>query len=104
MRHLKVTFRPEAVKDISTVFHYIHELSGSAVIARGFVQRIRDRCVCIGNIPHGGRPRDDLAEGSRVVPFERSTVIAYTVTDKTVAKRQPPHPLQSVANCHIDVL
>ena len=28
----------------------------------------------------GGRPRDDLAQGLRTVPFERTAVIVYRVT------------------------
>jgi toxin ParE1/3/4 len=49
-----------------------------------FVQRIRARCERIGDVPHGGRPRDDLAPGLRTVPFERSAVIAYMFEDHQV--------------------
>ena len=37
------------------------------------------RALRIGDAPHGGRSRDDLAPGLRTVPFEASAVIAYRV-------------------------
>ena len=79
MKRLEVRFRPEAVRELSSIFLYVYELSRSYATARGFVQRIRARCERIGDAPHGGRPRDDLAEGLRTVPFESSAVIAYKV-------------------------
>jgi toxin ParE1/3/4 len=48
------------------------------------VLRIRERCARIGDAPHGGRPRDDLAAGLRTVPFEKSAVIAYVVDGERV--------------------
>jgi toxin ParE1/3/4 len=52
------------------------DLSRNQDVAEGFVRRITDRCARIGGVPHGGRPRDDLAPGLRTVPFERAAVIA----------------------------
>ena len=40
------------------------------------------RCRKTGNAARGGRRRDDLVPGLRIVPFERTAVIAYVVTDK----------------------
>ena len=79
MQQLKVSFRPEAVSDLEHIFLYVRELSRSDKIAHGFVTRIRERCERIGNVPFGGRPRDDLETGLRIVPFEKSTVIAYVI-------------------------
>ena len=53
--------------------------ASSVALSRG-----RDRCDRIGNVPHGGRPRDDLEPGLRTVPFEHSAVIAYKVEDDLV--------------------
>lgn len=39
------------------------------------------RCRKIGDAPNGGRPRDDLEPGLRTVPFERTAIVAYRVTD-----------------------
>jgi toxin ParE1/3/4 len=84
MQRLEVRFRPEAIRDLTAIFHYVFELSRSFETSRKFVQRIRDRCDSIGNVPHGGRPRDDLEPSLRTVPFERTAVIAYKVEDDRV--------------------
>lgn len=84
VRAVRVTFRPEAVRDLTDIFHFVLELSQSAIVARGFVSRIRRRCVDIGNVPFGGRPRDDLEPGLRTIAFERSAVIAYKIEDDSV--------------------
>ncbi|MFB2553783.1 type II toxin-antitoxin system RelE/ParE family toxin [Ensifer soli] len=83
MQRVKVTYRPGALADLRKIFDDIRDLSGSGVTARRFVDRIMARCRKIGDAPHGGRPRDDLALGLRTIPFERSAVIAYVV-GKTV--------------------
>lgn len=84
MRRLRVRYRPEAYADLENIFHYVLRASGSQVTARRFVTRIRNRCNRIGNVPRGGRPRDDLELGLRTVPFEHSAVIAYKVEDGAV--------------------
>jgi toxin ParE1/3/4 len=84
MRRLPVVLREEAITDLSDIYSYIAEQSGYPEQAWRFVQRIRARCERIGNAPRGGRPRDDLAPGLGVVPFERSAVIAYVVDDELV--------------------
>jgi toxin ParE1/3/4 len=53
-------------------------------IAEGFARRIKARCDRIGYAPLGGRPRDDLAQGLRTVPFEKSVVITYVIVSDSV--------------------
>jgi toxin ParE1/3/4 len=84
MRHLKVAYRPEAVDDLEEIFRYVLDKSQSLEIAYGFVRRIKGRCERVGNVPLGGRPRDDLEPGLRTVPFEKSAVIAYKVESDLV--------------------
>jgi toxin ParE1/3/4 len=79
MRRLRVEFRPTATNDLLAIFDYVFDVSQSAEAARRFTERIRDRCERIGDVPFGGRARDDLQPGLRAVPFERSAVIAYTI-------------------------
>jgi len=76
---LKVRLRPEARRDLLSIFSYVLERSRSPSTARGFTQRKRARCERIGFAPYGGRPRDDLEDGLRTVVFEHSAVIAYKV-------------------------
>jgi len=81
MRRVEVTYRPEAIADLQDIFRNIAETSQSPTIAAGVVGRITARCRRIGDVPFGGRPRDDLYPGLRTVPFERKAVIAYRVGD-----------------------
>lgn len=81
MRPVKVVYRPEALADLQQIYRYVAEKSQSHDVAEKFIQRIMRRCRSIGNAPKGGRPRDDLAQGLRTVPFERTAVVAYLLTD-----------------------
>ncbi|MGX5831849.1 type II toxin-antitoxin system RelE/ParE family toxin [Mesorhizobium sp. 43Arga] len=69
------------MSDLQGIYRIIAEASQSNVVALGFVQRIMARCRKIGDVPNGGRPRDDLEPGLRTVPFERTALIAYRVGD-----------------------
>jgi toxin ParE1/3/4 len=73
---LRVAFSPDAVAGLTDIFRTVLRLSQNLPIAQGFVHRIRERRVRIGDAPHGGPPRDDLEPGRRTVPFEPSAVIA----------------------------
>jgi len=79
MQRLKVRFRASANADLLTILEYVFDVSRSMMTARNYTRRIRDRCLRIGNVPFGGRARDDLVPGLRTVPFESSAVIAYTI-------------------------
>jgi toxin ParE1/3/4 len=79
VRRLEVRFRPDALRDLEDIYRHICRLSLNPVIANGFVGRIRDRCRRIGDAPHGGVARDDLAPGLRLAAFERTAVVAYVV-------------------------
>lgn len=79
MRRLKVILRAEATKDLDEIYRYIVRVSGSPETAIRFIRRMKQRCKRIGNVPYGGRPRDDLESGLRTVPFESSAVVAYKV-------------------------
>lgn len=79
MRRLHVEFQPEALRDLADILRIVLHVSQNVPTARGFVKRIRDRCLRIGDAPRGGRPRDDLEPGLRTVPFEHRAVIAYRI-------------------------
>ncbi|OBQ66497.1 type II toxin-antitoxin system RelE/ParE family toxin (plasmid) [Mesorhizobium loti] len=81
MQRVNVTYRPQAIADLQEIYRVIAEASQSDPVATGFVQRIMARCRKIGDVPNGGRPRDDLEPGLRMVPFEHTAIIAYRVTD-----------------------
>lgn len=84
MRRLPVFFRPEALDDISDIFRFVRQASGSTSVAASFIRRIKARCDRIGDAPRAGRPRDDLLSGLRTIPFERCAVVAYLVENDRV--------------------
>ncbi|MCV3766079.1 type II toxin-antitoxin system RelE/ParE family toxin [Rhizobium sp. TRM95796] len=84
MQRLDVAYRPQAINDLKAIHFAIAEASQSYAVADRFVNRIMARCRKIGDAPHGGRKRDDLVVGLRSVPFERSAIITYTVTEDRV--------------------
>lgn len=84
MRRSKVRYRAEATEDLEDVYRAVLEGSGSTETALGFVRRLRARCRVIGNLPYGGRLRDDLAPGLRTIGFERRAVIGYVVESDCV--------------------
>jgi toxin ParE1/3/4 len=79
MRRLEVVFRSEAELDLLQIYHWIYEARRDPDVANRFLDRLVSRCERIGDAPHGGRPRNDLAPRLRTVSFERSAVIAYRV-------------------------
>ncbi len=79
IQRLAVVLSEAAIADLEAVAAYILESGGSEGVANGFVDRIRERCHGIGNAPRGGRPRDDVMQGLRTVPFEHSAIIAYRI-------------------------
>jgi toxin ParE1/3/4 len=84
MRRVKVDYLPEARRDLESIYETVLWASRSEATASLFQKRIRNRCQRIGNVPHGGRPRDDLEAGLRTVPFEHSAIIAYKVESDCV--------------------
>lgn len=84
MRRAEVRFRPHALDDLREIFEFVLSLSQSPDTARRYVGRIRARCEKIGDAPLGGAPRDDLAPGLRMVPFEHSAVVLYLLDERGV--------------------
>jgi toxin ParE1/3/4 len=84
MRRFPVEFLAAALDDLKSIYLYIRDKSANASVAAGFIDRIIDRAERIGDVPHGGTPRPDLGAELRLVPFERSAVIIYRVTDTSV--------------------
>ena len=81
MSRAEIIYRPGAIADLQRIFDVIAESSGSDLVAQRFIDRIMQRCSKIGDAPRGGRPRDDLKPGLRTIPFERTALIAYRISD-----------------------
>jgi toxin ParE1/3/4 len=72
--------RPAAAADLRDIYDYVSKRSGSADTAIGYVRRIRAWCDQLLVFPEGGRARDDLRRGVRIISFERRVVIAYMIS------------------------
>ena len=83
MRKYKVVFRPRAAQDLVDLFWNINEQAGPD-IAGAYVARIEAACSMLSVFPRRGTQRNDLAQGMRVVGFERRAVIAFRVEGSQV--------------------
>jgi toxin ParE1/3/4 len=79
MTERKLFLRPAAADDLTAIYDYIAEQSGSPERAIGYLRRIREWCDRLKEFPESGRARDDLRPGVRIITFERRVVIAYTI-------------------------
>jgi toxin ParE1/3/4 len=84
MRQLPVYLREEAIADLEDIYDFIVANGGPPEVAIGFVRRIRARCEKVGSAPEGGVARPDLGSGIRLVPFEKTAVVAYRIHDDAV--------------------
>lgn len=84
MRILPVLWTKRAELDLSEISDEIEAATSSGRLAIRYAARIDERCERIGNAPHSGRPRDDLAPGLRTIAFERSALICYVIEGATI--------------------
>ena len=84
MKSFPVIYRPTALEDLQAIYSYVLEISRDPVTARRYTDRIFDKCETIGLAPYGYTERNDLAEGIRLMPFEKSAVIFYILEKETV--------------------
>jgi toxin ParE1/3/4 len=81
MERMPVTYRPDALDDIDSIFLYVLAASQHFPTAQRFTDRLVDRCESIGDAPFGGVARPDLGADIRMIPFEDRAVILYRITD-----------------------
>lgn len=79
MKRLTVRLRASAIQDLKDIYGWIASELAYPQIAEKFVDRIFDRCESLGEFPMKGRARDDLQPGIRILPFERTAIIAYRI-------------------------
>ncbi len=84
MQRLPVAYTQIAKDDLAAIFEYVLEKSRDLMTAIAYTDRIYARCETIGHAPRGGVMRNDLGNGIRMVPFERSAVILYRIEAGTV--------------------
>lgn len=80
---LPVAFTDEAMVHLRSIDRYLTRRFYSAS-AKRYIERLAAECQSLGEAPHRGRRRDDLATGIRVIGFGRSASIYFKVIDQTV--------------------
>lgn len=79
----RLSFLANAVADLTTIFNYISQESGSRTTARTFVEALRDHCRKLARLPGIlGRPRPELRAGMRSSPFRGYVVFFQYVEDR----------------------
>jgi toxin ParE1/3/4 len=81
VKKLKVSFRPSAVRDLDAIYDWVLGASANRVVATRYISRIVAKCRKLGDMPYGGRARNDIRPGLRTFPFEKTAIIVYRVTD-----------------------
>ena len=76
-------FRPAARDDLFALYAYVAGQAGLH-LAGNCIDRIENFCLELGEMPHRGVPRGDLAPGIRTVSAERRAIIAHRVADQKV--------------------
>lgn len=83
MKRRIVVFAPEARDDLLHIHDWI-ESSSSPSVALSFVERLETCCLSFDLAAERGTRRDDIRPGLRVVGFERTLTLAFSVDDDTV--------------------
>ena len=84
MKRLDVFYGPNAPLDIALLEEWLVLNGAGLSTVDRYITRLRACCEKIGDLPFGGRSRDDLVVGLRTIVFERRVLIAYKVYEDHV--------------------
>lgn len=77
MKHMRVALSEAASYDIESIFDYVLLISGSAITAKNYTDRILDFCETVGWAPEGGYRITLSGRQFRRRLFEKSIYILY---------------------------
>ena len=83
MKARSVFFSPEAGEDLAQIYEWIAS-AASPNVALSYINRIERKCAALDLASNLGQARDDIRQGLRTINFERSLIIAFVVTSKSV--------------------
>jgi toxin ParE1/3/4 len=78
-----VVFTPHSERHLQDLRNYIALHSGMQR-AENYVGRIVDSCLALDVFPERGMRRDDIRAGMRILGFERSATIAFSIEGSAV--------------------
>ena len=80
---IEVILAETAWRDLDEIYDWIADRSDPDT-AQNYISRILRLCGSLGEFPHRGAPRGNLAEDVRTIAFERRATIAYRVDGDAV--------------------
>lgn len=80
-----VSYSPHARQQLADLYLWIAEESELPNRAENYTSAILDFCESLAEFPFIGIARDDLRLGVRTIGFRHRVMIAFEVTDSTVA-------------------
>lgn len=78
---MAIRYSDEAQAQLRELRRYIARESGYPKRAREYIRRITTYCAGLENFPSRGTLRDDLRPGLRVIGFEQSATVVFTVEE-----------------------
>ena len=77
----RIRLHPLVARDLEAIARWISDYSGGEVADRKLTE-IEQTIARLGQTPHKGSIRDEIAPGLRAIPAGRKGVIAFTVDDE----------------------
>ncbi len=84
MTAFNIRIRQDAFEDISEIYLWVAQESGSKLLAEKFTDRIFNRIDDLEDFPMIGVARPDLGDGLRHLVFEGKALIIYRVMGQDV--------------------
>jgi toxin ParE1/3/4 len=84
MQQAPVRFTEEALSDLEDIFFLLVDNGAAVETGLRYLDRIKQKCKRIGDVPNGYPLKPKLGAGIRTVPFERSATIIYRVVPGSV--------------------
>lgn len=80
----RVVFSPEALEQLSELYHYIAQAASPNVAAQ-YTEAIVTYCESLRTFPLRGAQRDDVRPGLRITHCRKRAVIAFVVDAEVVS-------------------
>jgi toxin ParE1/3/4 len=79
----RIVWYRKAREDLLALYDWIDGQAGPEM-ANDYTNRIDAHAAKLGDFPHRGTPRNDLAPGLRTITYRRRTIIAYKVVGEEI--------------------
>lgn len=81
METYEVSLTPDAIADLTAIYHFIFDESGFPEVAWLYIEKLRNKCLALERAPVRGRKRDDLRANLRILAIDKNAVAAFEVDE-----------------------